>query len=118
MRLLLSIALPFSLSGCWSQIFLDSVPGDDMSSIAMSAVTKQVYAVSSSACDSPPGATRYQVREYSGGRWIQRCARVRGFEYLPGTDYLLEVKEYPSSDSGERLVLEKVIAQWPKAHGR
>ena len=117
MRLLLSIALSFSLSGCWSQIFLDSVPGDDMSRVAVGAVTKQVYAVSSSACDSAPGAIRYQVQEYLGGRWVQRCVRVRGFEYRPDNDYLLEVREDPASDT-ERLVLEKVIAQWPKARSR
>ena len=118
MKLLFSLVLPVTLSGCWSQIFLDSVPGKDATNIADSVVIKEVYAMSSDACERPPVATRYQIREHLGHGWIQRCARVNGFEFRPGNDYLLEVKEYPSDAPGPQLVLAKVIAEWPQADNR
>lgn len=113
MRLLLSLALPLALSGCWSQIFLDSVPGDDMSHIAGNVATKRVYALSSNACERPPAGAQYQIREHLQYGWVRRCARVQGFKYRPGSDYLLEVKEHPPGGPGPQLVLEKVIAEWP-----
>jgi hypothetical protein len=117
-KILFSIVMPFLLSGCMSQIFLDSVPDGGMPQIATAAATKEIYAFSSSACEYVPAATRYEIREYSGHRWIQRCARIQGFHYQPGSDYLLEVTEYPPSDSGVRLVLEKVITEWPEGTSR
>ena len=118
MRRLLSFVLPLALGGCWSQIFLDSVPAQDVSRVAAEGASKKVYALSSNACDYPPAATSYQIRERLGRKWIQRCARVQGFAYRPGRDYLLEVKEYPAMAGPAQLVLEKVIAEWPEAKSR
>lgn len=118
MKILGSIAIPLLLSGCMSQIFLDSVPQGGTSQIATAAATKKIYAFSSSACEDVPAATRYEIREYLERRWIKRCARIHGFNFQPGSDCLLEVKEYPSSDAGVQLVLEKVISEWPEGSSR
>jgi hypothetical protein len=117
-KTLFSIAVPLLLSGCMSQIFLDSVPDGATPQIATAAATKKIYAFSSNACEYVPAATRYEIREYLGRRWIKRCARIQGFNYQPGSDYLLEVKEYPPSNSGVRLVLDKVITEWPEGNSR
>jgi hypothetical protein len=101
-----------------SQIFLDSVPNGDTRQIATAAATKQIYAFSSNACEDVPAATRYEIREYFERQWIRRCARIQGFNFQPGSDYLLEVKEYPPSDAGVQLVLEKVITEWPEGSSR
>lgn len=118
MKILFLVAMPLLLSGCMSQIFLDSVPNGGTPQIATAVATKKIYAFSSSACEYVPAATGYEIREYLGRRWIKRCARIQGFNYQPGSDYLLEVKEYLESDSGVQLVLEKVITQWPEGNSR
>ena len=101
-----------------SQIFLDSVPDGGTPQIATAAATKKVYAFSSSACEYIPVLTRYEIREYSGRQWIKRCVRIQGFDFRPGSDYLLEVKEYLPSNFGVQLVLEKVITEWPAGNSR
>lgn len=118
MNSLSSIALPFLLGGCMSQIFLDSVPDEGTSRVATAATTTKIYAFSSNACESLPAAIRYEIREYLGHRWIRRCARIQGFHHQVGSDYLLEVKEYPPGNPGARLVLEKVIAEWSEGAAR
>lgn len=110
MKLLAAMVIPLLLSGCWSQIFLDDVSdGENASDIATGVRTKNIHISSSRACEHSPSATRYQIRERVGRAWMHRCARIQGFEYQPGNDYILQVKEYQSGDAGARLVLEKVI---------
>lgn len=111
-RTLAVAAIALSGSGCFSQILLDGAPAHDASRIA-SGVGKQVQIVQSRDCIGIENV-RYQVRERVGNRLIRRCARVRGFDYRPGSDYVLQVRELPATpSSGASLVLERVIEQKP-----
>lgn len=108
--LLLEIAILMSLGGCVSQIFLDGEPPGDVSNIAARGISKRVQVVSSTACYNEAFAPRYEIRENVDQRWVPRCARIQGFDYRPGSDYILQITEYaPTSASSARLVLDKVI---------
>lgn len=104
--LLLEVAILMSLGGCVSQIFLDGEPPGDVSHIAARGISKRIQVVSSTACYNEAFATRYEIRENVDRRWVPRCARIQGFDYRPGSDYILQITEYASS---ARLVLDKVI---------
>ena len=111
-RTLAVAAIALSGSGCFSQFLLDGAPVQDASRIA-SGVGKQVEVVQSRDCVGVENV-HYQVRERVGNRLIRRCAKVRGFDYRPGSDYVLQVRELPATaSSGGSLVLERVVEQRP-----
>lgn len=111
-RTLAVAAIALSASGCFSQILLDGAPAHDASRIA-GGVGKRVEVVQSRDCVGVEHV-HYQVRERVGNRLIRRCAKVQGFDYRPGSEYVLQVRELPAtSPAGGGLVLERVVEQRP-----
>ncbi|KRA20737.1 MULTISPECIES: DUF4377 domain-containing protein [unclassified Lysobacter] len=117
MTRLIVAAAALLLSGCMSQILLDGSPAGTPN-IAGDAVAKRIRAVASEACAGQLPALRYQVLEHGGDGWRPRCARVEGFAYTQGQDYVLEIIEYPAAQHSSlgRLVLKQVIGAYPHIH--
>lgn len=113
-KLLFGLVMLMPLSGCVSQIFLDGEPSSDVSNIAAGGVRKRIEVISSTTCTNEFSDAHYEIRENVGQRWVPRCARIHGFDYRPGNDYILQITEYASApENSARLVLDKVIEERP-----
>lgn len=114
MHRMVIIAMAMLLSGCPSQVFLDGSP-KHMSNVAAVASEKHVRAVASEACSRQAPALPYQLLERGRDGWVRTCAKIEGFSYQPGNDYLLEVTEQPVAGRSlvVRLVLKEVIEVHP-----
>lgn len=111
---LIVVSAALFLGGCMSQILLDGNPAGTPN-IAGDAVAKRIRAVASEDCVGQVPALRYQLLERGDDGWRPRCARVEGFDYRQGQDYVLEIIEYPAAQRSSlgRLVLREVVGIYP-----